>query len=598
MSQTCEVLIHDSYVPWFRSEAKSAPTVYGRGYAFMNDVFLSGQALVDGLQATLCQENVERGIEAAKRTIPAFNGCWALVVQWPNGRTLAMVDRSRSIPLLYARTPNGYVISNTIEGIATKAGDLVIDDVCALEFLLSGYMSGKQTLFETVSQVQPGEIVQFDPMSSSTVLTHVQYFTIFPRRSRDVTDSQLMDELEQVFESVFRRCAKALEGRIPIIPLSGGFDSRAIACMLRKSGVEQALCYTYGVKNHWEVDSARKVASELDFDWRFVEYDPMLWQRSMASREMHEYWRYAFCGTSLPVLTTYPALVALLQTGYLKERPVFLPGDLGDAWGGLFCLATLRDKADRPPGVCRSAYKRIRNSDVVSAVVHCHLNLWPTRESSWQVGALARVAEKIEAEVKSCDSHGHDDVFKYMEWVIRNRSAVWIVNRQRAHEYFGGDFYLPFGDHEYVDFFRALPLRLLRGKQFYHEFLMERVFPENIRQIPASAGGRQMGGVKRRIGDCLQLVGLLKHIERARQPFRGVHGLAGETWFTQGRAPWNVTIDEALLPYAISKHLPATLLEIIRPLLSRPSYAISCYGLFAPAFLATMYSELGQSRKV
>ncbi|MBA7646693.1 hypothetical protein ES703_54459 [subsurface metagenome] len=176
MCQTCEVLIHDSYVPWFRSEAKSAPIVYGRGYAFMNDVFLSGQTLVDGLQATLCQENVEHGIEAAKRTIPVLNGCWALVAQWPNGQTLVAVDRSRSIPLLYATTTNGYVISNTIKGITTKAGDLVIDDVCALEFLLSGYTSGKQTLFETVSQVQPGEIVQFDPLSSSTVLTHVQYF--------------------------------------------------------------------------------------------------------------------------------------------------------------------------------------------------------------------------------------------------------------------------------------------------------------------------------------------------------------------------------------------------------------------------------------
>ena len=280
MSRTCEVFIHDSHVHWFQSEAKGTPTVYGRGYAFVNDAFLSGQALVDSLQAKFCKDRMEHDIAAAKEVIQSLNGCWALVVQWPNGQTLAAVDRSRSIPLLYATTTNGYVISNTIEGIATKAGDLVIDDVCALEFLLSGYTSEKQTLFETVSQVQPGEIVQFDPLSSSTVLTHVQYFTFFSQRSRDATDSQLMDELEQVFESLFRRCAKALEGRIPIIPLSGGFDSRAIVCMLRKSGVEQALCYTYGTKDHWEVNTSRKVASELGFDWRFVEYDPALWEEA------------------------------------------------------------------------------------------------------------------------------------------------------------------------------------------------------------------------------------------------------------------------------------------------------------------------------
>ncbi|MBA7646694.1 hypothetical protein ES703_54460 [subsurface metagenome] len=407
-----------------------------------------------------------------------------------------------------------------------------------------------------------------------------------------------MDELEQVFESLFRRCAKGLEGRIPVIPLSGGFDSRAIACMLRKSGVEQALCYTYGTKDHWEVNTARKVASELGFDWRFVEYDPMLWQRSMASQGMREYWRYAFCGTSLPVLTTYPALVALLQTGDIKEKPVFLPGDLGGVWGGAYCLETLRDKADYPSGECCSAYKRIRNSDVVSAVVYRYLNIWPTRKSSWQVAALARVAEKIEAEVRSYDSYGYDDVVNYMEWAIRNRNALFIVNRQRAHEYFGGDFYLPFGDHEFIDFFRALPLGLLPKKHFYREFLMERVFPESVRQIPFSAGHRRIKHVKRCVRDYLQLVGLIKHAEHGWRRFRGVRELAAGTWFTQGRAPWNMTVDDALSPFSISQHLPVSLLEVVRPLLSQPSYAISHYGLFAAAFLAMMYSELGQSRKV
>ncbi len=597
MSQTCDVFVHDSHVPWFRSGAKSVLTVCGRGYAFADGQFFSGQSLINELQSRLCRYSAENGIAIAREIIAALNGCWAVVVQWPDGRTLAAVDRLRSIPLLYGRTANGYVVTNTVDGLAARTGDLTIASVCALEFLLSGHTSGQQTLFTAVSQVQPGEMILLDPTWNPTAVTHVRYFTCFPERARDATRVELMGELEQVFESMFRRCARAMEGKTPIIPLSGGFDSRAIACMLRRSGVEQALCYTYGVKDHWEVDVARRIAGELGFGWRFVEYDPALWHGSMASPEMHDYWRYAYCGTSLPVLHTYPALVALRQTGDLKERAVFLPGDLGDAWGGLFCLSSLRDNVDRPPGECASPYRRIRHNDVVSAVVYRHLNLWPTRGSSWHVGDLARVLEKIEAELRACGSYGLDDVVNYMEWVIRNRSALWIVNRQRAFEYFGGDFYLPFGDHEFIDFFRALPPSLLRAKQFYHEFLTEHVFPTNIRQIPCSAGRRQMGRVKHRLRDCLELLRLTRCIECARRPSRGIRGVAADTWFTQGRAPWNVTVGEALSPYAISKHLPESLLETVTPLLARPSYAIPCYGLFAAAFLATVYAEVGQSRQ-
>ncbi len=596
MNQTCEVFVDDSRVPWFRSEAKNIPTVYGRGYAFLNDVFLSGQSLVDGLQARLDRENLECSVMLAKEIIPKLNGCWAILVQWPNGHALAAVDRSRSIPLLYARTPNGYIISNTLKGVATRIGDLVIDKVCALQFLLGKYTSGKQTLFKNVFQVQPGEIVHFDPLSSSMSPTHAQYFTFFPRTIREAADSQLMDEFEQVFESVFRRCAKALEGRIPIISLSGGYDSRAIACMLRKSGVKHALCYTYGIRGHWEIDVAKTVAHELGFDWRFVEYDPMLWQSSMASQEMREYWRYAFGGTSLPVMHTIPALIALRQTDYIRENAVFLSGDLGQ-WTGRG-LKTLCGRSDRPSGECSYTHKNIRNNEVVSTIVHHYLNLWPTRDSSWQVGDLGRVAENIEAEVRSYENYKHDKVSNYMEWQMRNRTALWIVNRQRAFEFFGGDFFLPFGDHEFVDFFRALPLELHLKDQFYCELLMERIFPESIRKIPCSAGHRRMGSVKRYIRDCFQLVGLIKPAEYAWRWIQRTDGLAADTWFTQGRASWNVTIKEALLPYAISEHLPATLLEIIRPLLSSPSYSISWNGLFAAAFLATLYSEQGQSRKV
>jgi asparagine synthase (glutamine-hydrolysing) len=57
-----------------------------------------------------------------------------------------------------------------------------------------------------------------------------------------------------------------------VVPLSGGLDSRIIVAMLKRLGVEDVICFTYGKKGNREAEISRQVAEALGYRWYFVEY--------------------------------------------------------------------------------------------------------------------------------------------------------------------------------------------------------------------------------------------------------------------------------------------------------------------------------------
>ena len=57
-----------------------------------------------------------------------------------------------------------------------------------------------------------------------------------------------------------------------LIRLSGGNDSRLIACLCKKFGLDNVTCFTYGREDSFEVAISKKVASALGYMWYFVEY--------------------------------------------------------------------------------------------------------------------------------------------------------------------------------------------------------------------------------------------------------------------------------------------------------------------------------------
>lgn len=579
--------------------------MHARGYAFLGNDYYDGQSLANMVDQSLSTVDQDDHIGTLKDLVPRLNGAWGLVVDWGGKHVLAAVDRCRSIPLFYARTSYGYIIASSTNNIATQLGDIEIDNISAAEFLLSGYVSGRATLYKGVYQIQPSELVEFDVSNAEPRHVGYDHFHGFSEDIAIASQTELEEELEQIFETTFARFAATLRGKRVILPLSGGYDSRLIAWMLKKYGVHDVLCYTYGVATNPQRTIAEQVAKALGFEWRFIEYDAQRWADCMSSSEMAGYLDYSFRGTSSPHLQDFPAVMELAKEFNTNSPPIFLPGHVGDAWACEFAVRQLDEKYPHPPSEYHSEYVNILDCPVVSAIVYRHLNLWPVRPKLWNLEPLASVVNKIYDNVIGYENSRGFDVWAYVEWVLRSRTAIWIVNSCRCFEYFGGDFLLTLGSYEIIDFFRKLPDKFLLNRGLYASTLRQRIFGKNNRLlygIPVMSGVvgsfRTNKTNKDMILQMLLKMCLFKPLDRLRRPFRSPRNLYFESWFTNGRRPEKVSIKDTLTFYGVEEYLPNELIQIVKPLLRRPVYSIQCNGLLTAVMLAREFSKKRQYKGI
>lgn len=591
------IRLNDSRVMWSSNESSETRlTVWGRGYALIGQSYCESEKFLHEIVRRCEQSTPSEQINTFKRLIPMLDGCWALVMQACDGIVLAAVDRSRSIPLFYAQTSEGYILTDTPDNIHDKNPNFEIDPVSAAEFLLSGYVSGSETLYKGIYKVQPGELVEFR-IDGSTA-THVQhrYFQYFPKDQSRKSWDELEEELEQILETTFARIAVFLKGKQVVLPLSGGYDSRLIAWMLKKYGIENVLCYTYGVSANPQRVIAEQVAQTLGFEWRFIEYNAERWAKCMSGSKMSGYWDYASRGVSSPHLQDFPAVFELASEFRSGDHPVFLPGHVGDAWACEFAVRRLNEEYPHPPSEYHSQYNNILDSSVVSAIVYRHLNLWPIAPRMWAVEPWISVARKIDDEVRGYENQRESDIWRFIEWVLRNRTALWIVNSCRCFEYFGALFMLPLGTNEIIDFFRRLPMEYLLNRGLYAATLKNRIFgKENpLHTIPVMSGAigsLQKHNAKPAIIKLLSGMGLFKPIDKLRRRYREPRNLYAESWFAQGHRPERISICDGLKSFQVEHYLPAELVQVIRPLIHKPLYSIQCNGLLTAVVLAKQYEQ-------
>lgn len=594
---TLRVDLSDGHVPWSGVHLEeSGATIHVKGYAFLGETYYHGEGLARWIGKRLGSVSVDDQIRIVQEIIPTLNGSWGLVVHWSGRDALAAVDRSRSVPLFYSHDRCSGVVGSCAEDLSRLLGGHPIDDVAAAELLLSGFISGRRTLYKNVYQIQPGEIVVFRTTDSEVQCAQHRFFDYFPAQMTDEPPEELETQLEQILDGGFARLAPALQGKRVIVPLSGGYDSRLIAWMLKRHGVDDVLCYTYGVADNPQREMARQVAKALGFEWRFIDYNARRWADCINSPQMGGYMRYAWRGTSSPHIQSLPAVMELARSIGLDRDCVFLPGHVSDAWAGAYLAEAMQDHFLHPPSEYHSAPTDLAGCPVTSAIAYHHLNLWPVSAAQWQREPWRSVAERIHNDIAGYRSARGHGPWVYAEWALRSRLACWIVNSCRCFEYFGASFMLPLKTHEIIDFFNRLPAEMEYGNRLYVETLTRKIFGgahHPLSGIPAQSGGAPIRpsrtkGILIRV---LSTMRLYKPLDRVRRSFRQPRGLSVESWFADGRPAERVSIGQALRPYGVPDSLPSDLGQVVRPFLKRPVYSIECNGLLAAVLLAQVYAR-------
>lgn len=553
------------------------------GYFFFEERYYCGENIIAPILELFGEINPEH-----QSTLNKFNGSWAIVVNYENtNKVILATDRYRSIPLFYM-VDKGISISDNFMLLEDYLKKTDYDRTSELQFLLSGYISGSNTLIKSVSKVEPGTIVT---LSEKGIESSSSYFVHFPNLGSVSDKIDLELELKKRILGLKNRIVKVCKNKRVFVPLSGGNDSRLILWLLYESGIKNVICYTYGVKSNPQRNIASRIAERLGYEWYFIDYTRTRWQKDLLEEDLKEFLLFSSNGTSLPHIQDYPAVKELHRLGLITESSIFLPGHVGDAWASEFASEDLSSTYPHPPQEYHSEFLDIFNSKVVSFLIYRHFMFFPVSKRLWNTKEYSNLIERVKNDLKSYKSYRSEEIWLGMEWILRNRTCLWIVNSIRTYEYFGSSYFLPLADYDLINFFRGLPMQHVIDRNLYSKVLKELFSDQSYEaskklfDIEVLSGGTRKKGLKRKIINLLKTLRIYHPIERIRHSKRAERNLNFEHWFTNGKRSENVRVIEILQRANSTKYLPSYFLKVLQPYFTKPSYTLHCNGILSVIFM-------------
>lgn len=399
--------------------------------------------------------------------ISKLNGFFSFIWQ-SETQVVAAVDRIRGFPLFYAENPDAIFISDNAEWVRQQVGDEEMDPVARDEFQLTGYVTGRDTLYPNVKQLQAGELLVFDGAQASRQLCTYRYFRYLHVEPASYDEGALRQELEDLALACIGRLITFANGREIVVPLSGGYDSRLIVTLLSKLNYKNVLAFSYGVEGDKEAAYSKQVAHALGLPWRFVEYGEEQWRRAWDTEERRQYQKWASGWVSTPHIQDWAAVRALRANRMIEQNAIFVPGHI--------CTRRNTGVPNPAPGkhelnrefLARMVMKNHYRRSAGKSGPQPKLEIWKERvldrTEAASVDSLAELAA------------GHE------KWEWQERQTKFICNSVRVYEFFGYEWWLPLWDTEFMQFWLGVPLQLRNRRHWYNDYVK--------RTYAAQTGGR------------------------------------------------------------------------------------------------------------
>ncbi|MFR9303127.1 MAG: asparagine synthase-related protein [[Clostridium] symbiosum] len=434
------------YSKFFYNVDESFETDYGRltGCCFLNERKTTLEQL--GLYMHQCIRMGEFN-KIGLCTNGFFSG-----IYFKEDEVIAIVDRVRSYPLFYSSYENDLYFSDNPKWIKNQLTSVEWDDKAENEFLLTGYVTGNNTLYHEIKQIQAGELIYINKGNFYNYRYH-----IIPYKSRNNDIQVWNEEHQKMLITIFNRMVSTFEHSTFVIPLSGGYDSRLIALLLKKVGASKIISFTYGNKDDIEVQLSRGVADALGIDWHHIEYTPQDYKIMLESNEYKEYVQYAARLSSLPHIQDWIAVKKLKEKGIVTKGSVFVPGHLGDVLTG--------ECSDIKPYMY---HKDTTIKKGASAIVdYLYTSRLLTKKE------INEYINHVSQEMELYCNESINGTILYELWWARERTSKFIVNSVRIYEFFGFKWWLPFCDEIFWEFWSKVPNSLKIDQKLYSMTIIE-----------------------------------------------------------------------------------------------------------------------------
>ncbi|MCK9557879.1 MAG: asparagine synthase-related protein [Candidatus Cloacimonetes bacterium] len=389
-----------------------------------------------------------KSIPEIEAELQKANGCFAMVIEGKD-YVLAAVDRIRSIPLFWDCEGNVADSSEALHHLdidTLKSGDPMI----LAEFLMTGYVCRDETLDPNVKQIPAASYLLINKGEMPRLQ---RYYTYVQPEVSDSSTEELCQRLHVLHQQAINRLIHSLEGRPAVIPLSGGYDSRLIAYLLKQAQYPKIFCFTYDAKTSPEVRISQKVAKYLQIPWIFAEHSRDSWFQVYFSEERKQHYKHAVNAVSSAHIQDWHAVRDMQKKGLIPADSVFIPGHSADLLQG----------AHMPPLYMEQ--ESFSDAEIIGQISKQHYSLWRDLSPLWHERFAQRIKETIDIP-KEADARW--TAMLCMDWNICERQAKFIVNSVRVYEYFGYQWCLPLWDAELMDFWAKVPLHLLVGRKLWY----------------------------------------------------------------------------------------------------------------------------------
>ena len=197
-----------------------------------------------------------------------------------NERTRLVVDQVGNRALFYYTHNDVIIIANKLFFIfdLLKYHNINISvDEDAVKYMLSqAFMAGDTTFCKEIKRVEPGCFVDITGDGCKVM----QYYML-DNTSIDynMSEQAMVDRIDILFrQAIKREFDKDLEyGYTHLVDLSGGLDSRSVACVAHDMGYTNQVNITYSQMNSLDFKIAQKLSCDLKHRFFFMPLDDFRW---------------------------------------------------------------------------------------------------------------------------------------------------------------------------------------------------------------------------------------------------------------------------------------------------------------------------------
>lgn len=402
--------------------------------------------------------------EELDRWLSSIRGHFAFVVR-SDGLTLAAVDQVRSIPLFYGSVKSLTVVGPDVQKVTERLNlsSTDYDSGAILSWAMAGYTTGRSTILRQLYQLRAGET--FIAPANAETFEIRRYSCYAPWLVQQNSEEDFLGQLKQVSTELLQTLANSVGDRPIVVPLSAGLDSRMIVSGLVEVGFCNIKCFAYGRPGNFEVAASQRIADALGLPWTFVPFRHKDQAELFRSDLWAEYQRFSNGLSATPFAQDFLAIKTLREVEWLPPDAVIVNGNTGDFISGGHVPSGL--PADP------SATSDERERQLLMSLVSRHFRLWndlagPRNDEL--------VMELIRQEWRSAGLQaGNPEVdhalFEFTEF--QDRQAKYVINGQRAYDFFDIEWRLPLWDSPFMRFWETVPRHLKTGQSLYRRFLFQ-----------------------------------------------------------------------------------------------------------------------------